>query len=491
MLPTLNERDNVVPLIEDIYTAVPDVHEVIVVDDASTDGTRQAVRAYAQAHPKRNVRLLLRNEEPGLTQSIESGVGAATGETVVWLDADLSMPAETIPSLLAGLAEGYDIVVGSRFVYGGSFKRNTKGTEDSAIAVALSRLMNYSVQFLLDHRFKDYTSGFVAVRRSIVMDVGLHGDYGEYFMDFMFRAIRAGYFVLEVPYVCIPRLHGTSKTGGNLVEYINRGRAYLATALRLRVSAILRLDRAVRSVPAYEPAVDHSSFTIRPMGPDDVPFVAGLHHRLLYNTLNSRLGTHFLQRLYASLLGDPRARCWVAVSRGVHIAFISTTRDLHRSQARATAAVPLRERALAGLHVLADPADLWRFASHELLVGYVGLLFAKPFATILTLGVTERMWGTGLADRLIDTAEAGFALDGIRTFHVDAASSNRRALAFYEKVGFVRVGQVAGNVVLRRSAQNSVGSSLRTRSSDHGGQNGVMSLFVTDRADPLGSQPSS
>ena len=74
MLPTLNEVDNIVPLIEGIYAAVPDTHEVIVVDDDSSDGTGDAVRAYAAAHPERAVRLELRTTDHGLTKSIAHGV---------------------------------------------------------------------------------------------------------------------------------------------------------------------------------------------------------------------------------------------------------------------------------------------------------------------------------------------------------------------------------------------------------------------------------
>lgn len=378
----------------------------------------------------------------------------ATGEIVVWMDCDFSMPAAVIPSLLHGLDEGYDIVVGSRFVSGGSFKQDTAGTQDSAAAVALSRLMNYGVQFLLDHRFKDYTSGFIAVKRAIVLDLGLRGDYGEYFIDLMFRALRAGYFILEIPYACLPRLHGTSKTGTNLRQYLRRGRGYVVTALGLRVAAIAGRDRAQRILPPAEPRVDPSATEVRALRDEDIPFVAGLHHRLLFDTLNSRLGIHFLSRLYAGLLTDPDARCWVGVSRGRHVAFVSATRDLHRSQRQVAGVVPFRERAIAGLHVLANPHDLRAYLSHQALLIYTRARFGRPYPTILTLGISPAMWGTGLAGRLVDEVQASFCAQGVTRFYVDTRADNARAAAFYAKANFVRVGAVGGNVVFRKDASS-------------------------------------
>ena len=450
ILPTLNEAENIGPLIDGLYAAVADLHEVVVVDDASTDGTGDIVRAYAAAHPERRVRLEVRTSDHGLTKSIAHGVRAATGDVVVWMDCDLSMPPDVVPSLLRGLDEGYDIVVGSRFVSGGSFKRDTAGTEDSALAVALSRLMNYGVQFLLDHRFKDYTSGFIAVQRAVVLDLGLRGDYGEYFIDLLFRALRAGYLVLEIPYVCLPRLHGISKTGTTLRQYLRRGRGYVSTALGLRARALAGRDRASRVTPALEPPAASADALVRPMTAEDIPFVAGLHHRLLFDTLNSRLGIHFLSRLYAGVLADPDARCWVGVSAGRYVAFLSATRNLHRSQRRVTAVVPFRERLIAGLHVLANPHDLRAYAAHQALLFYTRARFGTPYPTILTLGIAQSMWGTGLAHRLADESARAFAGTGIRRFYVDTTAENARATAFYVKEGFTAVGSVAGNRIFRR-----------------------------------------
>jgi len=85
--------------------------------------------------------------------------------------------------------------------------------------------------------FSDYTSGFVAARRTVLAAHPLTGDYGEYFIDFAFGVLRdKGFRVCELPYVAPPRRSGESKTGTSLGQYLRRGRKYLWTVLRLRLA---------------------------------------------------------------------------------------------------------------------------------------------------------------------------------------------------------------------------------------------------------------
>jgi dolichol-phosphate mannosyltransferase len=236
ILPTLNEAENIVPLIERILAAVPDVHEVIVVDDASPDGTADIAERLARGDAR--LRVERRTADPGLTKSIAHGARLATGDVLVWMDCDLTMPPEDIPGLLAGIARGNDIVVGSRFIEGGRGKGRTAGTRDPRLPVLVSAALNSALRMLLDHGFRDWTSGFVAIRREVWQTLGLRGDYGEYFMDLIYRALRRGHRVLEVPCVMVPRQRGTSKTASGLAGYLRRGRKYVRTALGLRLAAL-------------------------------------------------------------------------------------------------------------------------------------------------------------------------------------------------------------------------------------------------------------
>lgn len=234
ILPTLNEAENVVPLIERVRAAVPDLHEIVVVDDASTDGT--ADLAAALGDPR--IRVERRPSDPGLTRSIAHGAAVAGGDVLVWMDCDLSMPPEDVPRLLEAVARGADIAVGSRFAPGGRGKGDTGGTPDPQVTVLLSAGLNVALRLLLDRRFRDWTSGFIAVRTEVLRTLGLRGDHGEYFIDLVYRALRAGYRVVEIPYVIVPRQRGTSKTASSLRGYLRRGLQYVGIALSLRWAAL-------------------------------------------------------------------------------------------------------------------------------------------------------------------------------------------------------------------------------------------------------------
>ena len=158
-----------------------------------------------------------------------------------WMDCDFSMPPKYLPVLLALIKADYDIAVGSRFLLGGKWKGEKS---DPVLGRTLSRLLNLFIQVCLDHRFKDYTSGFALVRKEIFNKIKLRGDYGEYFIDFIYRALKLNYRVVEVPYVWLDRAAGQSKTGVTLGDYCKRGYKYMITTLRLLFTRNLEQQRS-------------------------------------------------------------------------------------------------------------------------------------------------------------------------------------------------------------------------------------------------------
>jgi len=231
ILPTYNERENIEPLIGEIFSLLGQAAEIIVVDDNSPDGTWQKVEEIKPVYP--GLRLLRRTKNRGLVASLKEGLEASEGEIIVWLDADGSMPAAKIPELIQAVEKGYDLVAGSRFIPQGGVELIT-GSADSITGFFLSWLLNRWCQLLLGTWFHDYTSGFVAMRKSVLKTLSLKGDYGEYFIALVYEAHRQGYRLLEIPYINRPRWSGQSKTGLNFRDYLRRGWKYFWLTLKLK-----------------------------------------------------------------------------------------------------------------------------------------------------------------------------------------------------------------------------------------------------------------
>src|SRR5438034_11508552 len=119
IVPTLEEVDNVAPLVEQIEQTNVPFGEIIFVDDGSIDGTREKIRALATAH---RVRLIERDgAERGLAGAIIAGAHASSADVFVVMDADLSHPPEKIAALLHPiLTNEADLVIGSRYISGGA-----------------------------------------------------------------------------------------------------------------------------------------------------------------------------------------------------------------------------------------------------------------------------------------------------------------------------------------------------------------------------------
>ncbi len=233
ILPTYNEKDNIGPLIEQIFQLLGEEAEVIVVDDDSPDGTSEVVEKLALSQER--LRLVRRSSERGLVSALKTGIGRAEADVVAWLDCDLSMPPRLLRTFLDEIRRGHDMVFGSRFVDGGGVEIMT-GSGDSVSAFLLSRLLNRFAQKVLGPEIRDYTSGFVAVRKPVMEEIGLNGDYGEYFIELAHRARRRGCRILEIPYISPARRAGTSKTGTNVFHYLKRGIKYIRKIFSLKFS---------------------------------------------------------------------------------------------------------------------------------------------------------------------------------------------------------------------------------------------------------------
>lgn len=233
ILPTYNERENINDLIFELnyYLSkyVNKSFEFIVVDDDSPDKTWEIVQKHYATDS--GVKVIRRTGERGLPSAIWRGIQEAKGDIVAWMDCDFSMPSYRLAELINKVYDGYDICVGSRHIEGG---KDVRGPTDSWAAVILSWIMNNFIAFVLEHSFKDYTSGFVAARKTVFDKIKIKGAYGEYFIDFIYNACKQGYKIIEIPYYCVPRRTGISKTGSCLIDYLKKGWKYILLTLKLK-----------------------------------------------------------------------------------------------------------------------------------------------------------------------------------------------------------------------------------------------------------------
>jgi dolichol-phosphate mannosyltransferase len=238
IMPTYNEAGNIQSLIQDVMHALvlaeAKRYEIIVVDDDSPDHTWEVAAQTPGIHAD-SLRVIRRMNKHGLTNSLRDGIAASRYHVVVWMDCDYSHPPEKIPQMLYMLGQGYDVVVNSRYIIGAGEERSGKG---GPLQLFLSKLLNWGIRFALKPSFSDYTSGFIAVRRYVLDEFDLRGDYGEYFIDFIYRVISSQkYLICETPYMAVARRTGESKTGTNLAQYTRRGWKYLWAVVRLKLES--------------------------------------------------------------------------------------------------------------------------------------------------------------------------------------------------------------------------------------------------------------
>jgi dolichol-phosphate mannosyltransferase len=213
IIPTYNESENIARIISRTREAVPDAH-ILIADDNSPDGTGKLADEIASADD--HVHVMHRLGKEGLGAAYLAGFewGINEGyEVLVEMDADGSHQPEQLPELLAALTDA-DLVLGSRWVKGGKVVNWPKSRE------ALSRGGNLWTRIMLGIPLRDATGGFRAFRRKTLLGLGLDNvaSAGYCFqVDLAWRALKAGFRVVEVPITFIEREYGDSKMSKRIV----------------------------------------------------------------------------------------------------------------------------------------------------------------------------------------------------------------------------------------------------------------------------------
>jgi dolichol-phosphate mannosyltransferase len=214
-LPTYNERENLEAMVRALAEVVRDGDRVLVIDDNSPDGTGELADRLAEQFPFVSVLHRARKEGlgpaylAGFRQALEDGA-----ELVLEMDCDFSHDPRDVPRLVAAAEAGADLVLGSRYVPGGSIPNWGAGRR------AISRGGNIYAQAFLQSRIRDLTGGFKCFRRPVLetVDLAAIDSKGYAFqIETTYRVVRAGFRVQEVPIAFTDREQGHSKMSRAIV----------------------------------------------------------------------------------------------------------------------------------------------------------------------------------------------------------------------------------------------------------------------------------
>ena len=214
IIPTYNESQNIESITTRLRKAVPDAH-VLIADDNSPDGTGDIADRLASGDD--HVHVMHRTGKEGLGAAYLAGFGWGLEhgfDVLVQHDADGSHQPEELPRLLDAIADGADMVKGSRWVPGGSVVNWPKSRE------LISKGGSLWTRAWLGIPVKDATGGFNAFRADTLRGIGLDevASAGYCFqIDMVWRAIKRGYTVVEVPIEFVEREFGDSKMSRNIV----------------------------------------------------------------------------------------------------------------------------------------------------------------------------------------------------------------------------------------------------------------------------------
>lgn len=217
IIPLLNEAEGLPELYRELKEALrpwADSHELILVDDGSTDGSFAALEKLHAEDPRVVVLRFRRNQ--GKTSALMAGFRRAKGEILITIDADLQDDPQEIPRFLDKLEEGFDLVSGWKI------KR-----QDPLIRRALSRIFNGVTALLTGITLHDFNCGFKCYRRAVIREIRLQGELHRFIPAL---ASWRGFRIAEIEVAHRPRKYGQSKYGS---ERIPRGFFDLLTVLML------------------------------------------------------------------------------------------------------------------------------------------------------------------------------------------------------------------------------------------------------------------
>ncbi|TVP42250.1 MAG: polyprenol monophosphomannose synthase [Gemmatimonadales bacterium] len=232
VIPTYNERDSLPRIVPMVLSQDPSLH-VLVVDDASPDGTGEVAEELAREHPGR-VHVLHRDAKEGLGRAYVAGFEwglARPYARLCEMDADLSHPPERLPDFLEALDE-VDVVVGSRYVGGRANVVNWPITR-----LFISVFGSWYARTITGLPLSDATGGFNMFRREVLETIQLdriQSNGYSFQIELKFRAWKKGFTLREIPIVFTERAEGESKMSRAIV------REAIWRVWKLRILSVMR-----------------------------------------------------------------------------------------------------------------------------------------------------------------------------------------------------------------------------------------------------------
>jgi dolichol-phosphate mannosyltransferase len=214
ILPTYNEAENLERIVNAVLERLPTPGRVLVVDDNSPDGTGELADRLASGHEA--ISVLHRSRKEGLGPAYLAGFHVALdggAQRIIEMDADFSHDPAYLPRLV-GAADEADLVIGSRYVPGGGV------TDWGPMRRFISRGGSAYARVALGLPIRDLTGGFKCFRREVLESIKLDTIEARGYafqVETTYRAIKAGFRVIEIPIVFRDRVDGTSKMSRSIV----------------------------------------------------------------------------------------------------------------------------------------------------------------------------------------------------------------------------------------------------------------------------------
>ena len=214
IMPTYNERDNIERIVPEVLKQDPRI-DMLIIDDNSPDGTGEIADSIAEKNPR--VKVIHREGKLGLGTAYVRGFKYSLEhdyDLTFEMDADFSHPVDKIPEMIRTAEEGYDLVIGSRWVEGGGIENWPRSR------LLISKWASIYTRAITEMPIKDTTAGFQAFRKRVLKALDLdsiHSDGYSFQIETKFKVWRKGFHIKEIPIIFKDREHGASKFSKRII----------------------------------------------------------------------------------------------------------------------------------------------------------------------------------------------------------------------------------------------------------------------------------